>query len=266
MGKNKYLALLGILAVTCLPVSLLPAWALEEFKPLATLQNAATATGNGAELDVALYNTVTVYVSIATTATVTFEGTADGSAWDAVSCVTVSSTSGALVTTATATTSVQCPVAGLAKFRVRISSWTSGAVTVKARATTASISKNGGGQFDTSGNLKVMLGTTLAGEDTVNDVLKTEQRFTYTNITLAAPTCTTVKSGPGYLQALTFNKPVATGVATLYDNTACSGTIIGTITTPTSPMPVTLFYHVTFGTGLSINTATAAQDITVSSR
>lgn len=88
--------------------------------------------------------------------------------------------------------------------------------------------------------------------------------FNYSNITLAAPTTTTVKSGQGILHTITFNKPTATCVVTIYDNTAASGTVIGTITVPASPMPVTLTYDVNFGTGLTITTATAASDITVS--
>ena len=83
------------------------------------------------------------------------------------------------------------------------------------------------------------------------------------NITAAAPTTTVVKSGSGALHTITFNKPVATGVVTIYDNTAGSGTVIGTITVPSSPMPVTLTYDLIFSTGLTIVTATAAQDITV---
>lgn len=87
--------------------------------------------------------------------------------------------------------------------------------------------------------------------------------YSYTNITLAAPTTTVVKTGAGILHTVTFNKPVATAVVTIYDNTAASGTVIGTITVPASPMPVTLTYNVAFATGLTITTATAAQDITV---
>lgn len=83
------------------------------------------------------------------------------------------------------------------------------------------------------------------------------------NITLAAPTTTVVRTGSGILHTITFNKPVATGVVTVYDNIAASGTIIATITVPASPMPVTLTYDAVFGTGLTVVTATAAQDITV---
>jgi hypothetical protein len=88
--------------------------------------------------------------------------------------------------------------------------------------------------------------------------------YSFLNVTLAAPTTTVVKTGAGILHAITFNKPVATGVITLYDNTSAAGTVIGTITVPASPMPVTVFYDAAFSTGLTIVTATAAQDITVS--
>ena len=102
--------------------------------------------------------------------------------------------------------------------------------------------------------------------DQTNDAI-TNYPFghSFLNIVLAAPTTTTVKSGAGVLQSIIFNKPVATGVVTVYDNTAASGTLIGTITTPTvsgeGPDPV--LYNLAFSTGLTIVTATAAQDITV---
>jgi hypothetical protein len=88
--------------------------------------------------------------------------------------------------------------------------------------------------------------------------------YNYTNIVLAAPTTTVVKSTPGILHSITFNKPTATTVVTVYDNIAASGTIIGTITVPASPLPVTLTYDISFNTGLTFVTATAASDITVS--
>lgn len=87
----------------------------------------------------------------------------------------------------------------------------------------------------------------------------------YSNITAAAPTTTVVKNGPGVLHCITFNKPTATAVVTIYNNTAASGSdLVGTITVPASPMPVTLFYDVAMSVGITITTATAASDITVS--
>ncbi len=108
----------------------------------------------------------------------------------------------------------------------------------------------------------------LAGEDLANDVMKTEQRFNYLNIVLAAPTTTVVKSGVGLLHAININKAAASGVITIYDNTVGSGTLIGTITMPATLLAsqVTLLFDVAFSVGLTIVTATAAQDLTVSYR
>jgi hypothetical protein len=83
-------------------------------------------------------------------------------------------------------------------------------------------------------------------------------------IVLAAPTTTIVKATPGVLHSITFNKPVATGVVTVYDAATATGTPVAIITTPASPMPVTLLYDIRMDTGITITSATAAQDITVS--
>lgn len=88
--------------------------------------------------------------------------------------------------------------------------------------------------------------------------------YSYANITAAAPTTTTLRTTAGILHTITFNKPVATAVVTVYDSTDATGATIATITVPASPMPVTLTYDVAFNTGLVITTATAASDITVS--
>jgi hypothetical protein len=85
--------------------------------------------------------------------------------------------------------------------------------------------------------------------------------WTYKNIT--TQTTTLVKSGAGILHSITFNKPIATGTVEIDDALTNTTPIIGTITTPTGPFPVTLIYDVAFSTGLSITTAVAAQDITV---
>jgi len=137
----RQLAWIMVLVLT-LPTGV--AWALEDVKS-ETLQSAAVATGNGTAMDVANYSSVALLVTIADTATVTFEGSEDGSTYASKVCTSISNTSGTLVTSATATGTYQCSVAGLAKFRARVSAWTAGAVTVLARATTATISARGGG-------------------------------------------------------------------------------------------------------------------------
>jgi hypothetical protein len=87
--------------------------------------------------------------------------------------------------------------------------------------------------------------------------------FSYKNIT--TDTTTTLKSGSGYLHTVCVNTPAATGTVTIYDNTAGSGTKIGAITSFAS-VPGCFTYDVAFWTGLTIVTATAAPDITVSFR
>lgn len=90
--------------------------------------------------------------------------------------------------------------------------------------------------------------------------------YLYTNITTT--TSTTVKSGAGFLHSITINTPIASSVIKIYDNTTNSGTLIGTITIPATLLeqgPYTALYDVTFNTGLTINTATGASDITIAS-
>lgn len=86
--------------------------------------------------------------------------------------------------------------------------------------------------------------------------------YNYANI--VSQTTTVIRATAGILHTITFNNPVATSVVTVYDNTSATGTKIATITVPASPVPVTLTYDVAFSTGLTIVTATATSDITVS--
>lgn len=85
----------------------------------------------------------------------------------------------------------------------------------------------------------------------------------YIPVNITSQTTTAVATGNGVLHSITFNKPTATGVVTVYNNTAASGTKLATITTPASPLPVTLTYDMSFGVGLTVKTETADQDITV---
>ncbi len=80
---------------------------------------------------------------------------------------------------------------------------------------------------------------------------------------IAAQASVTVKSGEGALYSITFNKPVATSVLTVYDGSDTNGTKIATITIPASPMPVTLTYNAFFASGLFVVMATADMDITI---
>lgn len=123
-----------------------------------------------------------------------------------------------------------------------------------------------GPMADSQGNLKVNMASLISGEDQTNDRLKVYQPNSFLNITLAAPTTTVVKGSAGFLNKIIINKATALGVITIYDNTAASGTLIGTITMPATLLAnqIVLNFDIAFTTGLTIVTSTAAQDITVS--
>lgn len=70
---------------------------------------------------------------------------------------------------------------------------------------------------------------------------------------------TTVKSSAGMLHCIQVNTKASGGTATVYDNTAASGTVIAVIDTSlTGSAGNTLFYDVAFQTGLTIVTANAS--------
>lgn len=119
----------------------------------------------------------------------------------------------------------------------------------------------------TTNSKKVTQATLLAGEDLTNNVMKTEQRFSYSLVT----SDTAVKSGSGFLHTLTFScndaAPTA-GSVIVYDNTAESGTQIFNhtfTTTPFAPFSVTI--DASFTTGLYVGfTTTNDVNCTVSYR
>lgn len=120
---------------------------------------------------------------------------------------------------------------------------------------------------DTSGNQKITMGTLIAGEDTVADVLKVEERYTFQNVTAD----TLVKTGAGFLHTLTFAQSDAAptaGTIIFYDNTAESGTVILTVNFTTAVFqPYTLVLDVSFSNGLYIGfTTTADVNVTASYR
>ena len=145
------------------------------------------------------------------------------------------------------------PVSG--EYRSAATTYTDGDVTVL--------------QTDVNGNIKNTLATGIAGEDLANDVLKTEQRWSAANITLAAPTTTLIKTGVGLLHAVIINKPLANGVIAIYDGVDATGTLLATITKPAtllSDQVNTILYDISFSIGLCIVTSGAAQDVTVAYR
>lgn len=97
-------------------------------------QSAAVATGDGTALDVmtnsaGAFMTLGVQVEGITTATVTFEGTIDGTNWIAIQFTNLND--GTAATTATADGLYRATVSGLSQVRARISAWTTGTLNVR---------------------------------------------------------------------------------------------------------------------------------------
>ena len=82
----------------------------------------ATAAADG------VYATLTAQVVGITTATITWEGTVDGTNWVAIQATNLNT--GSAATTATADGLYRINVTGLLKVRARISAWTAGTITV----------------------------------------------------------------------------------------------------------------------------------------
>lgn len=106
------------------------------------------------------------------------------------------------------------------------------------------------------------LDTLIAGEDLTNNVLKTEQRFSYSFTSLAS--ITTVKSGAGFVHSVLVGA-VSMPSLTIYDNTAASGTVLASFS-PNTPIKDYLI-DVSFTTGLTLAfTPGVAPQVTVSYR
>ena len=115
-------------------------------------------------------------------------------------------------------------------------------------------------QADSLGNLKETLGTTIAGEDIPNDVLKVEMRNNATVISTA--TTTVCKTGAGLLHTITVTGGTA-GTIVVYDNTAASGTILASFASTNALATYT--FNVSFSVGLTVVTS-AATLVTISAR
>ncbi len=114
-------------------------------------------------------------------------------------------------------------------------------------------------QVDANGALWSSQATLLAGEDLTNNVLKTEQRFSYSAVAVAD---TQVKSSAGFLHSVTIScndaAPTA-GSLIIYDNTAESGTVVFNHTFTTTPFPpFTVILDCIMGTGIYVGMTTTA--------
>lgn len=102
--------------------------------PITTLQDAVVTNTNGSPLYLHAAQMASIQIQGITTATVNFEATIDGTNWKAVALANLGNTSRTRATTATADGIFLLePAGGLSQFRARISSWSAGTITVKAR-------------------------------------------------------------------------------------------------------------------------------------
>ena len=101
---------------------------------IVTMQNAATATGDGEAVDTidvsnGAWTWWTAQVNGITTATITWEMTVDGTNWEAFGMTDLADNS-TVATTATADGVFRGVVAGIPSVRARISAYTDGTITV----------------------------------------------------------------------------------------------------------------------------------------
>ena len=118
-------------------------------------------------------------------------------------------------------------------------------------------------QFDVNSNLQSNLATSIAGEDFNYNRLAIIGKYNYTYI--STQTTTIIKYGPGLLHTINF-QPLASGVITIYDNTAGSGSIIFSSTQPSTLLggSVCSIFDIQFNIGLTIVTSGANQTINIS--
>jgi hypothetical protein len=100
-----------------------------------TMQNAAVAIGNGTSMDISGMESLVLYVSGITSATITVEGEFSSGNWNALTVKSM--TSGQLSSTITANGLYIVSIPGLLNARARISTYTSGTITVVGTATAA---------------------------------------------------------------------------------------------------------------------------------
>lgn len=153
----KKLALCVTLSV--LGLALFPSTSSAQIR--ARLQNAAVANANGETLATNLQGTATMTVTCASCSggtTINFEGTSDGTRYDALQGTAIGG--GAAVTTATATGTFTFSVAGLLNVRARISAYSAGTITVDGTAVPIGGGSGGGGA---SGAVTIASGGAASG-------------------------------------------------------------------------------------------------------
>lgn len=113
---------------------------------LLTFQSGAVAIGNGTVQDVTGYDILTLNVTISATATVTYEGSIDGTNWITTPFYFMNGQ--ANNSSASSVSGLRFSITGFKFFRARVSGWTSGTVDVSGYATIGNLTQiTAAGQF-----------------------------------------------------------------------------------------------------------------------
>lgn len=215
---------------------------------LSSEQSSLTAGSLNADLvpstDVSSYKWFSIQVVGTWSGTLTVQGSNDNTNWVSVVVNSVAST----VATGSGNITANGISHGAISFRflrIRMTSYVSGTATGVAELYTFAAGPN---------VLNVIAGQngtwTVQPGNTANTTPWLVQPRFATMTNLAANGTTTVKSGAGILHSISINTKGVTNTATVYDNTAGSGTKIATIDTTLSQD--TLVYDGAFATGLTV--------------
>ena len=186
------------------------------------------ASGEKVILDVAGMVLAAIQTTGTWVGTLQFEATINEDDWFSIEATPIPT--GTNISSVTANDKWTVNILGYSKIRVRCSAYTSGRVSVTARA----VARTGmTSQVDADENVKVTFGTQLAGEDILNDVLKIINKTGYYSPITAD---TSVKSSAGTWHGFIVNSHTG-GTLKVWDNTAASGTVLcDTITFAAGPV------------------------------
>jgi len=168
------------------------------------MQSAAVALGNGTVLPATGYGTGVVQITGTFSATISFEGTQDGTNYTSIAATQLGTS--IIATTTTVPGIFRLAVAGLTNIRARISSYTSGSITATGRTTNAPF----GTKF-----VSVVGGTSLIGKVTNNDGTN--------SVTIKAASTAAVATDTAEVVALSPNTPLPTGANVIGGVTEADG-------------------------------------------
>jgi len=167
-------------------------------------------------IDVEGYQSITIQITGTWVGTLAFQGSDDNSTFVSVNATDISDAKKAPFTTTTANGLFYIPLI-FRYFRLRMTSYTSGTATSTFIYETMT-------PPDVQGKYVNVTDGTRVGTITPNNDFQVQFQNSFTRVT--GNTTSTAKSGAGILHGVIVGDNTTGGIATIYDNTAGSGTII----------------------------------------